>query len=88
MNHIGDIDNVSDQTLLKTSKYFYRIFYSLGKSGKVQYLEKAQKIKDNIIPLRGKQIVQPIDFYPMIEKNHTIKDTIQVLFTILDELLI
>jgi hypothetical protein len=88
MNHIKNIDDVSDQTLLKTSKYFYRIFYSLGKTGQGQFLERAQKIKDNIIPLRGKQIKGDIDFYPMIEKNQTVKDTIQGLFSVLDDLLL
>lgn len=62
-----------ETTLIKTSKYLYRIYYSLYKAtNKVKYLNMMKEIKENIIPLRGKKI----DKIPNNVKNFLTKENI------------
>lgn len=40
------------KTIVKYSKYLYRIYFCLGKSGDIKDADKAEKIKKDIIPFR------------------------------------
>lgn len=74
--------NYDENTLIKTSKYIYRVFYSLYKAtGKDIYYTKMKKFKDHILPLRGK-----ISVLSNAEKEilNNIKKDLQIIITELD----
>jgi hypothetical protein len=74
IENLGDfynhtIDN-KDSTLVKTSKYLYRVYYSLYKAtNKDSYKNKLDEFKNYILPLRAKKIDTLSDNDKNIIKN-------------------
>lgn len=61
LNHIQHDKNEMKKLLIKYSKYLYRIYYSLGKLGLIEFQNKAINIKSKIFPYRKTYNIEKAD---------------------------
>jgi hypothetical protein len=61
LNHIQHEKSEMKKLLIKYSKYLYRIYYSLGKLGLIEFKNKAINIKSKIFPYRKTYNIEKAD---------------------------